>query len=67
VKVITIFEIELRFIFILNYIDIATLANQYQTELLTADDGAKYDRIIDINLSEVNEKFFFLILKISLA
>jgi aconitate hydratase len=33
--------------------DIATLADQYQNELLTADDGAKYDRIIDINLSEL--------------
>ncbi|CAF3687043.1 unnamed protein product, partial [Rotaria sordida] len=33
--------------------DIANLANQYQSELLTADDDAKYDRIIDINLSEL--------------
>ncbi|CAF3355675.1 unnamed protein product [Rotaria sp. Silwood1] len=33
--------------------DIANLANQYKNELLTADDGAKYDRIIDISLSEL--------------
>jgi hypothetical protein len=54
------------------FIDIANLANQYQKELLTADDGAKYDRIIDINLSEVIEnihrnKVRFFIFKIPLA
>lgn len=32
---------------------IATLANQFQKQLLTADEGAKYDRVIEINLSEL--------------
>ena len=32
---------------------IAQLANEYKDVLLTADEGAKYDRVIDINLSEV--------------
>lgn len=35
---------------------IANLATRYKSQLLTADDGAKYDRIIDINLSEVKKK-----------
>ena len=32
---------------------IANFASEYQKVLLTADEGAKYDRVIDINLSEV--------------
>ena len=36
-------------------IDIAKLASEYRTELLTADEGAKYDRIIEINLSQVSD------------
>jgi hypothetical protein len=44
----------------LNDIDIAAFANEYQTELLTADEGAKYDRVIDINLSEVIKNSLFL-------
>ena len=40
-------------ILIFDGIDIAALANQFKDELLTADEGAKYDRVIDINLSEV--------------
>lgn len=35
------------------YLGIAQLANDYKDVLLTADEGAKYDRVIDINLSEV--------------
>ncbi len=55
-------------IFILNNIEIAAFADQYQTELLTADEGAKYDRVIDINLSEViKNSLFCWFLKISLA
>jgi len=45
--------------FILNNIEIAAFADQYQTELLTADEGAKYDRVIDINLSEVIKNSLF--------
>ncbi|CAF3692906.1 unnamed protein product [Adineta steineri] len=33
--------------------DIANFANEYRDVLLTADEGAKYDRVIDINLSEL--------------
>ncbi len=46
-------------------LEIANLADQYKTELLTADEGARYDRVIDINLSEVKRDLFVsLILKI---
>ena len=38
---------------VLECLGIAQLANDYKDVLLTADEGAKYDRIIDINLSEV--------------
>jgi len=38
------------------FVEIANFANQYKDVLLTADEGAKYDRIIDINLSEVNRR-----------
>ncbi|CAF2454542.1 unnamed protein product [Rotaria sp. Silwood2] len=33
--------------------DIAKFANEYKNVLLTADEGANYDRIVDINLSEL--------------
>ena len=36
-----------------SFVDIAKLASEYQQHLLTADEGAKYDRIIEINLSQV--------------
>ena len=52
-----IFKMIFLFIYF-NKIDIANLANQYQSELLTADDDAKYDRIIDINLSEVKQHLY---------
>ena len=38
---------------VLECLGIAQLANDYKDVLLTADEGAKYDRVIDINLSEV--------------
>ena len=34
---------------------IANFASEYEKVLLTADEGAKYDRVIDINLSEVEK------------
>lgn len=33
--------------------DIAKAADEVRSELLTADEGAQYDRIVEINLDEV--------------
>ena len=44
-------------------IGIAGLANEYKDVLLTADEGAKYDRVIDINLSEVKNRQYFLMIR----
>lgn len=45
------------------YIDIAKYAGQVRHELLSADDGAQYDRIIEINLSQVDAHSIFKLLK----